>query len=510
LAYFYWILKTNLVLKKEDAPASGMSEFYSIGEQVAKTFILFFTLLPLMALYTPSLIIQITQLLIAVLFLLIIRSKLSKLQINYLIVVTIFYILLIVLNSIVDESWLLRLGCILFNALAVYLAFQMKRSIANTTGGGFLINNKVFYLFMVINSLAVLLNIFGHVSVSRDWSIAGAVGIIQAFTLGSFREMIKNDFKAYFAKLRLKGGYLARFDEAKVLASMDTLLKFICTVLAIIVFANNLHILQQVAQVVGNFLNSTHKIGNIGFNFGDLFVAIIIIMLANWIQKNLNLLLVGNEVSKGKNTARMTLFPLFRLGIILVGFFMAISALGMGLDKLTVVIGALSVGVGLGMQNIINNFVSGIILVFDKPFRVGDVIELADRKGEVKEIGIRSSTLITGDGSEVIIPNGDLLSGRLVNWTMSNPYRLVVLQVHVEKKISLEEATALIKADIKASPYLLQKMPLTVILKNVTRYNYMLTISCWVGSDIGGTLRSDVIARLNETFLAKDIHFYTE
>lgn len=91
------------------------------------------------------------------------------------------------------------------------------------------------------------------------------------------------------------------------------------------------------------------------------------------------------------------------------------TASGIPLDKLTVVLGALSVGIGPCMQNIVNNFVSGIILIFEKPFQIGDFVELADKKGKIQDIGIRASKMLTQQVSEVIIPNGDLISNRFTN-----------------------------------------------------------------------------------------------
>ncbi|MEP7280188.1 MAG: mechanosensitive ion channel domain-containing protein, partial [Bacteroidota bacterium] len=90
------------------------------------------------------------------------------------------------------------------------------------------------------------------------------------------------------------------------------------------------------------------------------------------------------------------------------------------------------VGIGLGLQGIVNNFVSGIILIFDRPLRIGDTVEVADRKGRVKEISIRSSTLLTPDGAEVIIPNGDLLSHNIVNWTLSNNHARIEFPILVD------------------------------------------------------------------------------
>ena len=77
-------------------------------------------------------------------------------------------------------------------------------------------------------------------------------------------------------------------------------------------------------------------------------------------------------------------------------------------------------GVGLGLQSVVNNLVSGVMLAFEKPFKIGDYIEVGDEAGRIKQIGIRSSKLSTSEGADIIIPNGDLLSKHVINWTLSN------------------------------------------------------------------------------------------
>jgi small-conductance mechanosensitive channel len=93
------------------------------------------------------------------------------------------------------------------------------------------------------------------------------------------------------------------------------------------------------------------------------------------------------------------------------------------MDKLAILLGALGVGIGFGLQNIFNNLVSGIILAFERPIKDGDIIEVGSLLGIVKEIGIRSSIIRTYDGSEVIVPNGNLISNELINWTRSDMKR---------------------------------------------------------------------------------------
>ena len=110
---------------------------------------------------------------------------------------------------------------------------------------------------------------------------------------------------------------------------------------------------------------------------------------------------------------------------------MSLVAAGVQLDKLTVLTGAFGVGVGFGMQNIIGNFVSGLVLQFERPIRIGDVLEVGNLAGEVQRIGVRASLIRTFQGADVIVPNSNLVSNQVVNWTLSEPIRRVEIQVPV-------------------------------------------------------------------------------
>ena len=117
--------------------------------------------------------------------------------------------------------------------------------------------------------------------------------------------------------------------------------------------------------------------------------------------------------------------------ILAFGLLFAFAAAGIDLSRLALLVGALGVGIGFGLQNIVNNFVSGLILIFERPIKVGDTIELDPLLGTVKHIGIRASTVRTLEGAEVIVPNGDLIAGKVVNWTPSDRQRRVDVPVGV-------------------------------------------------------------------------------
>ncbi|MDI6743736.1 MAG: mechanosensitive ion channel, partial [Smithella sp.] len=105
----------------------------------------------------------------------------------------------------------------------------------------------------------------------------------------------------------------------------------------------------------------------------------------------------------------------------IIGILMALRIIGFSSTSLTVVFGALGIGIGFGLQHIVGNFISGIILLFERPMQVGDVIELDGTWGVVKEINVRSTHLKTYDNSDLIVPNSDFISQRLVNWSFRDP-----------------------------------------------------------------------------------------
>jgi len=117
--------------------------------------------------------------------------------------------------------------------------------------------------------------------------------------------------------------------------------------------------------------------------------------------------------------------------IIGVGILTAVSAAGLELSRLTLIAGALSLGIGFGLQGLVNNFVSGLILIFERPFSIGDTVQFGSVTGEVRGIGIRSCIVRTPEGAEVIVPNGSLLSGELINWTLSDRQRRIEVKVGV-------------------------------------------------------------------------------
>ena len=144
--------------------------------------------------------------------------------------------------------------------------------------------------------------------------------------------------------------------------------------------------------------------------------------------------------------------------ILALGFVVALGVLGVDFSKVSVLAGAFGVGIGFGLQSIVNNFVSGLILLFERPIHVGDTIEVGNLQGAVRRIGIRASVIHTSAGADIIIPNSQLVTDRVTNWTFSDRLRRVHLPVGVnygadpKKVIQLLEQVASGHPDVLHDP----------------------------------------------------------
>jgi potassium-dependent mechanosensitive channel len=148
-----------------------------------------------------------------------------------------------------------------------------------------------------------------------------------------------------------------------------------------------------------------------------------------------------------------------RYAILVFGILLAFSAAGISLSRFTLLAGGLGVGLGFGLQNLVSNFVSGLILLFERPIQVGDYIDVGSLVGQVTRIGMRSSTISTGEGAEVVVPNADLISKSVVNWTLSDRRRRIDVRVGVAYGTDPEKVIGLLLQAASDHPEALPEPP---------------------------------------------------
>ncbi|MBX3028304.1 mechanosensitive ion channel [bacterium] len=208
--------------------------------------------------------------------------------------------------------------------------------------------------------------------------------------------------------------------------------------------------------------------------------------------------------------ARMTLprgvpyalSTLTRYGLLLVGLLLALATLGLDLTRITVLVSALGLGLGFGMQDVMNNFVSGLIVLFERPVQVGDAIEIGDVAGEIRRIGIRSSTVRTAQGAEVIVPNAKIIAERVTNWTLSDHHRRIDLEVSVSAAADAERVIALLTDVARADRRVAAAPPPETLLVKLGEPMADYQMRFWTESRDWVRVRSDIAVAVQRALRA--------
>jgi potassium-dependent mechanosensitive channel len=158
---------------------------------------------------------------------------------------------------------------------------------------------------------------------------------------------------------------------------------------------------------------------------------VLAVWAASYLAKTIRLVLSEDVLPKVSLPRGLgnTISTLTYYAILFLGLLVALAIAGFHIGELAIVFGALGVGIGFGLQDIVKNFVSGLILMFERPIQPGDAVDVAGVSGTVRDIGMRATTLTTADGADVVVPNGMLLADKLTNWTLRSNSRRITISV---------------------------------------------------------------------------------
>jgi len=230
---------------------------------------------------------------------------------------------------------------------------------------------------------------------------------------------------------------------------LQTLARVIILINAVLVFLVIWKFFDNIQDARETIMGFQLTIGESTLSVKMVLMVIVILYLASlfsWVIQAFvdSQIMTPRKMDRG---IKESLKRLVHYGIFTLGFLFAVSMVGLDLQKFTILAGALGVGIGFGLQNIVNNFVSGLILLFERPVKVGDIINIDQNWGTITKIGLRSTVCETFDNSEIIVPNADLIAQKVTNWTFSTKMVRVTLPVGVAYGSSLEKVLKiLIKA----------------------------------------------------------------
>lgn len=366
------------------------------------------------------------------------------------------------------------------------------------------------YIFFFLLITGLIANLFGRYSLSKTATTTAVFTLAEGFSLMLFVQIITEGIYLQMEIGKIQISRISSYLDFKNLKNkIGKMLKVIAIILLIIFFTQNLNIFDNIFESSKKFFSEPREIGDTKFTFAGFTLFVIIIYLATVVAKVVSYFFEFADEHAPKTSRRgkySSSLLLVRLSIWIVGFLIAIAASGIPMDKITIILGALGVGIGFGLQNIVNNVVSGIVMVFEKPIQVGDLIEVGNKTGTVRSMGIRASKILTLEGSEVIVPNGDLLSQNLINWTLSNTHKRINIEVGVAYGTDIDKVKSIFQEILENNEDVMKTPAPLVLLNEFGDSSVNFRILCWVADvDSWLLIKSVLMSNIFEAFYKEGI-----
>ncbi|MCV6638607.1 mechanosensitive ion channel domain-containing protein [Candidatus Albibeggiatoa sp. nov. NOAA] len=330
------------------------------------------------------------------------------------------------MRDLIDSVVMLLLGLLLFPLLQIrqivlYFMQRTKRTY------WMWVVNLVMTLLQVFVLTVSIMGIIGYISLG--WTVAHQVSWFMLVLTGwLIVQGLADDFIQFLkASISQRSQpQLAELWAEDIIPLIQKITMFILIGLAIVVlfwltgWSSDVAVRDNISKIFNYPLISLGKEGD-AVRVINIIMAVVVVWAVFWFgswSHRLSYRWIFAGITDSGIRHSLSVFVQYI--VILIGFFITLKVMGIDPTALTVFAGALGVGIGFGMQNIVNNFLSGILLLVERPLRTGDYVTLGGNHGTVRRIGIRSMTMGTDDGKEVIVPNANLISGAFTNWTRDN------------------------------------------------------------------------------------------
>jgi len=361
-----------------------------------------------------------------------------------------FYLLNLLASLLVGSEFVYRILMVAMDLLMLAaLVWLMRRALRNAPAGLSVLRRRfrvfMFGLGAATMTAAVIANVLGNASLAT--MLTGAV--LDSTYLALSMYAAATVLVALFRVMRGQPNAASRDSAAGSLLGATakvarTLLALACFLIVLQAF----RLYRPLADFVGMALRRSVNFGDLSLSVGNVVAFVVAVWVAFWLSRMIRLLLAEEILPSmalpsgvANSISTLSYYTILSLGLLA-----ALAVLGFPLGQLALIFGALGVGIGFGLQDVVKNFVAGLILMFERPIRPGDVVDVAGMSGTVREIGMRVTIVTTFDGADVVVPNGMLLADKLVNWTLSGSVRRVELTVNTYPGDSPRRTIALLAA----------------------------------------------------------------
>lgn len=356
----------------------------------------------------------------------------------------------------------------------------------------------VAWTVLALLTVAAIANLIGNVSLAEMLTSGIIDSGYMALLLNCAVNACLAIVRAALGQPELARRGLVRRHQGVLQPMVARLLMLGATLAWLLYSADRFRLLRPVHLVGAQVMDLGVEVGEVSVHLGDVIVfalaSWLAVALARGVRRLLRDELPGHTAlprGVGSSIASLSYYAVLVLGLLV-----ALSAAGFKVSQLALVFGALGVGIGFGLQNVVNNFVSGLVLMFERPIRPGDTVDAAGASGTVRDIRLRSTTIRTFDGADVILPNGLLLAGNLTNWTLHDHHRRIDIALALGADADTARVTALLEAAVRATAGVAAQPPSAVLITAIDRNGVNFAVRAWT-DDAGDWLavRSDLLAR---------------
>jgi potassium-dependent mechanosensitive channel len=432
-------------------------------------------------------------------------TRQSKILFSLLSLLWVFYIIDdMLLDAAFGERWWLLIAGIVFTFICLKILFSRNKIFKKIEESPATKVIVIFALLQVV--LSIVFNLTGRLSLAKIFGVSAIQCLMLGITLKLVCTIVLEQI--YLQTEAYRGSRFSAFINFKELQSRIRLYLWVIALLVwVVAFIRDLTLYSWMMKFTSEFFNQTRSIGSYKFDYASVAIFFLIIWISAMVSRFIRFFFgYDKSIVTGKRSSLNSVILLIRLAIWTAGFLIAVAAAGIPLDRVSIMIGALGVGIGFGLQTIVNNLVSGVIIAFERPIQVGDQIEIGGKTGTVKEIGVRASKIHNSEGADIIIPNGDLLSQHLINWTMQGRSKRVEFTIGVPYSTDLDVARNLIDEKLKENKNILQTPPPVIIIQDFSDYAINIRILLWV-PDLAsaGSVRTTAMIDIKNTLAGSGI-----
>ncbi|MDR2269519.1 MAG: mechanosensitive ion channel [Sphingobacterium sp.] len=424
---------------------------------------------------------------------------------NWIFLVSLFSIFSFI-NLFIPIGFLERYIFIFINIGAIYyIITQLKNVKDNLFGHSFF--RWAGFLFISFCLLSIIFNIFGRVSLAHSLSLSATVALTHVVALSVLLKIIIEIILLQVYRIRVQRGNTTIFDHKNLSDNLKTPFIIVTSCIWFVVTAASLNIWSGIHSAITTMLGRPISIGSFTFTMDSVILFLALIWIAHLLQKYVAHFFgeIEQEDEENIDKRQHSKLLIIRLILLIGGYMLAILASGIPLEKISIIIGALGVGVGLGLQGIVSNFVSGVILIFDRAIQIGDIIEINSQQGRVKSMDLRTTKINAPNGSEIIIPNGSLLSQNITNWTYTNNLKQIEIKFSLKGRTTTEEINQIINNAIASNPLADHSKSCQIYYNTLSKDNFGILLKFWCSIYRTEEVISDTKQNLFTHFEAKDI-----